>query len=1745
MNKFSFLISFLLVIVAGNGNVSAQSNNDFSAVPPESQKADPPLVMLTMSRDHQYFFKAYNDYTDLDPENTSDVDINGNPNIETTYKHSFDYYGYFDARKCYSYSDTNGRFVPENLSDASNYCEGAGSGEWSGNFLNWLSMTRMDTVRSIFYGGKRSTDSATRTVLERAHLPMDAHSFAKYYNGDDIAKLTPYDPVHDAGGITSRDGYNDGFDDKGEGITFCNTTYNVNSGASQDSTSPPLIRAVEGNYQLWNSNERWQCLWEEDRTSSNQGNGNIPPSDPKEFEITREVNGVVETRTIEVDSGIDAHSNDPKRSDGKDYIARVEVCKSGLIGTERCKLYPSGNLKPVGLLQTYGDNDLIRFGLMTGSYKNNIQGGVLRKNIGAFADEVNTLTDGTFKFTNSSESIVRTLNNLRIWGYRYSDGTYRGGGTDFDNCSFQLNEIPSGRCNSWGNPISEVYKETIRYLANLSPDPKFAADDTTFIKDLSSHTWSNPLDDKNQCSDLSTILINASVSSYDDDETAIADIKGGINGSVTNADATTIDKWTDLVGDGEGLSDLLGGSAKQFFIGQNGTNNNEACTAKPIGQLSKVFGLCPEAPTVAGSFAMAGMAYYAHNNDLRDDLGGNQTLNTYAISLATNVPIIKIPRTSGPAIEILPAYRNLKFSDDPGGGALVDFRIVQPHTKVVGALDGRATFKGSFYVSWEDSEQGGDYDQDMWGKIDYILDEAANELTVTTTAVEESTSTAQLFGFVTNGTTEDGFHAFSGINGADYTSNYANIPGCDNCRALGEGNDGQKGPESYTFTLAKTQTISTIESPLYYAAKYGGFDESLDENEVAAIDDLPDEIDEWDSVNNTTGADGSDGLPDNFFFVINPENLFDSLERSLNKILSEERAASSAVASFANSNGFGNIIIQGTYQELLRDPALAEVEWTGEIFTYFIDDFGLFREDNQSAGTQGLLDKYEVDRPFRYDVSADEPRIQFLSISRDVDGKVILNASGTPELTKAGEPEDLAKLTPLWSGGERLRSINNEKTKQQRVYSDRFPDPGADSASRYIFTYIDSDLDGKVDTGEQIDFTTDAIDADNFGYFGVLVEDSADNIVNYIRGFDDTVATDFRNRTVNLTGVAGGDEVYRLGDLVNSTPLVVASPSSGYDVRFDDESYALFKEKYDDRRQVAYIGANDGLLHAFNAGFRDTNSSEVEYKTLQTGKTEHPLGAELWAYAPYNLLPHLQWLTSNSYNHVFYIDGSPKTFDVKLPSVFSDTDIYPGNWGTILVVGMRLGGGDFPITNGTDSTTLRSAYIVLDITDPERPPRVLAEITDPDLNFTTSSPDLFYSCGSFCEDSDDDNNFDGDWKLIFGSGPNDIDTFTSNETAKVFAYDFKTQSLEVEVVGDQIGDVVDSSFVGNVSVRDWDNGLLGFRNDDAAYFGTVGSTLDLSTTSDLTDRVETGAVFRYRPQIPSGRDSVSLLIDVDRPVAQAPLLTNRGEIGSNVQANWVYFATGIYLNKDNELIDEQERLYGVIEPLDKTTLAALSTADFDADRENSDLLEFDSVVTNQLVDVSSVEVLNNDDGSLGVNVSTGDFKNPLAAAGGAKNVGALAEYILNNSQGWYKNLPIGVTAGDPSTRVIDEITPTRDQLFFTAFTPDSDNRLDICIGGEGISELFVVNQSTGVPSSFATLGVDNTGVINDSLVIGAGAASSPLVFTSEALGSNDGTIVIQREDGSLTPSLDDDPGLSDRPIGDSRVIRSGWREILQ
>ncbi|MCS7232375.1 MAG: hypothetical protein RMJ67_09620, partial [Elusimicrobiota bacterium] len=106
---------------------------NYCYAPPSIATTVPPLVMLVMGRDHKLYYEAYNDASDLD----------GDGRLDVGYKHSITYYGYFDPYKCYNYtgSGANAKFVPVSVT-TNKYC----NGQWSGNFLNWLTMSRMDVL---------------------------------------------------------------------------------------------------------------------------------------------------------------------------------------------------------------------------------------------------------------------------------------------------------------------------------------------------------------------------------------------------------------------------------------------------------------------------------------------------------------------------------------------------------------------------------------------------------------------------------------------------------------------------------------------------------------------------------------------------------------------------------------------------------------------------------------------------------------------------------------------------------------------------------------------------------------------------------------------------------------------------------------------------------------------------------------------------------------------------------------------------------------------------------------------------------------------------------------------------------------------------------------------------------------------------------------------------------------------------------------------------------------------------------------------------------------------------------------------------------------------------------------------------------------------------------------------------------------------------------------------------------------
>ena len=125
-----------------------------------------------------------------------------------------------------------------------------------------------------------------------------------------------------------------------------------------------------------------------------------------------------------------------------------------------------------------------------------------------------------------------------------------------------------------------------------------------------------------------------------------------------------------------------------------------------------------------------------------------------------------------------------------------------------------------------------------------------------------------------------------------------------------------------------------------------------------------------------------------------------------------------------------------------------------------------------------------------------------------------------------------------------------------------------------------------------------------------------------------------------------------LGDIIHSTPVVIGTPSQ-YVL---EESYESFRQANEFRRKMIYVGANDGMVHGFDA---------------ETGN-EH------WAFVPEFALPKFAVMADSLYCHTYSCDQTVTVKDVKIRGV----------WKTVMVAG----GGE-----GS------SSVFAMDITDPNSP----------------------------------------------------------------------------------------------------------------------------------------------------------------------------------------------------------------------------------------------------------------------------------------------------------------------------------------------------------------------------------------------------------------------------------------------------------
>lgn len=371
-----------------------------------------------------------------------------------------------------------------------------------------------------------------------------------------------------------------------------------------------------------------------------------------------------------------------------------------------------------------------------------------------------------------------------------------------------------------------------------------------------------------------------------------------------------------------------------------------------------------------------------------------------------------------------------------------------------------------------------------------------------------------------------------------------------------------------------------------------------------------------------------------------------------------------------------------------------------------------------------------------------------------------------------------------------------------------------------------------------------------FGMVNLANDTEKNSLINFIHGYD------------AYSGTPSAKRDWLLGDILHSRPSVVHYSSS---------------------RSVIFVGANDGMMHAF----------------------EDSTGEELWGFIPPDMLANLKNLTSGT-THPFYVDSSPKLYiyDANGNGTISNTD---GDK-VVLIFGERRGG---------------SSYYALDVTDPDAPvylwrignaiasPAVGSVWTSTELGQSWSEPEIAkVIIGS-----------DVKYAFFIGGGYDTLNEDAAPRTTTdpmkgraVFAVDVLTgtklweYSYTTSVTNDAAGTKVDMTYAIPSSISVIDSNGNGYA--DRLYVGDAGGQLwRFDIGSNITSSWTGKIIFRSNP----GSDA-----STGRKIFYPPDFVQ--EIGYDV----LYFGTGDREHPRNT--DSVDRLYAIkdnsniVTPLTETNL---------------------------------------------------------------------------------------------------------------------------------------------------------------------------------------------------------------------------------
>jgi len=459
---------------------------------------------------------------------------------------------------------------------------------------------------------------------------------------------------------------------------------------------------------------------------------------------------------------------------------------------------------------------------------------------------------------------------------------------------------------------------------------------------------------------------------------------------------------------------------------------------------------------------------------------------------------------------------------------------------------------------------------------------------------------------------------------------------------------------------------------------------------------------------------------------------------------------------------------------------------------------------------------------------------------QDVINDIIARIGSAASVSVNGEELDTGRIvyqslynTEGWTGDVvafPLDPDTGEVMKSQPVWSAEEQLYNTLPSSRLIATY-----NGTTGIPFQFDDTITA----NRNLFAQLDADGtvAENMVDYLRGdpsLEIRNGGSFRNRLLRLA-----DDSLRsskLGDIVHSAPLFQ---------RYVRADYSTFG--------VIFVGANDGMLHAFDADS----------------------GIELFAYAPGLIFSNLKDLSSPAYSHKYYVDLTP----------------YVGNIGTkaLLVGGLGKGGKGYYALNVTDPEAISNEAELAARVEWEFPSNNTLQEHIDDVGYSFSRAFVVKSYVPAHP-----------WVVIFGNGCN-----SANGVAKLIVLDAETGEL-LKKIDTEVGSPGAGTSNGLATPS-----LVDVNNDrivDYAYAGDLKGNLwkfDL-TSSSLSDWE---VAYKTQTMAPAPLFTATDENGAPQPITAKPDVMKHTD--RSLPGNIVVFGTGKYLGLSDFNDTQTQTIYGI------------------------------------------------------------------------------------------------------------------------------------------------------------------------------------------------------------------------------------------